>query len=145
VEACYNFHGYKIQYFGNAGLGAGITAGLITYFHPKLHSDWTTLYWHWPVVGPGGKTRYERVVLMMIDGADAQVASHGARASASLAPAAGAKASSELTNARAEQTRQFLVGFAKALVRAQASSGASSSPTSGATQSAAPALPQGSK
>jgi exosortase/archaeosortase family protein len=30
VEACYNFHGYKIQYFGNAGLGAGITAGLIT-------------------------------------------------------------------------------------------------------------------
>jgi len=145
VEACYNFHGYKIQYFGNAGLGAGITAGLITYFHPKLHSDWTTLYWHWPVVGPGGKTRYERVVLMMIDGADAQVASHGARASASLAPAAGAKASSELTNARAEQTRQFLVGFAQSLVRAQASAGASSSPTSGATQSAAPALPQGSK
>src|SRR5437870_4787317 len=43
VEACYNFHGYKIQYFGNADLGAGITASLITYHHPKLHSDWTTL------------------------------------------------------------------------------------------------------
>jgi exosortase/archaeosortase family protein len=145
VEACYNFHGYKIQYFGNAGLGAGITAGLITYYHPKLHSNWTTLYWHWPVVGPGGKTRYERVVLMMIDGADAQVASRGAPASANRAPAAGAKATSELTNAQAEQTRQFLVGFAQALVRAQASTGASSSPTTGAMQSAAPALPPGAK
>jgi exosortase/archaeosortase family protein len=145
VEACYNFHGYKIQYFANAGLGAGITASLITYHHPKLGSDWTTLYWHWPVVGPGGKTRYERVVLMMIDGADAQVASRGAPASGNPAPAAGVKATSELTNAQAEQTRQFLVGFAQALVRAQASTGASSSPTSGATQSAAPGLPQGSK
>jgi exosortase/archaeosortase family protein len=145
VEACYNFHGYKIQYFGNADLGAGITASLITYYHPKLHSDWTTLYWHWPVVGPGGKTRYERVVLMMIDGADAQVASRGAPTSGNLGPAAGPKATSELTNAQAEQTRQFLVGFAQALVRAQASTGVSNSPTSGATQSAAPALPQGSK
>jgi exosortase/archaeosortase family protein len=142
VEACYNFHGYKIQYFRNADLGAGITASLITYYHPKLHSNWTTLYWHWPVVGPGGKTRYERVVLMMIDGADAQLASSGAPASAAPGPAlaAGTKTTSELTNAQAEQTRQFLIGFARALVRAQASTGAT-----GATQSAAPALPQGSK
>src|SRR5438309_605007 len=116
VEACYNFHGYKIQYLGNADLGAGITASLITYDHPKLHSRWTTLYWHWPVVGPGGKTRYERVVLMMIDGADVQVAPPGAPAFAN--PAAGfaarATTTSELTNASAEQTRQFLVGFAQA-------------------------------
>jgi hypothetical protein len=147
VEACYNFHGYKIQYFGNADLGAGITASLITYYHPKLHSNWTTLYWHWPVVGPGGKTRYERVVLMMIDGADAQLASSRAPASAASgpAPAAGAKATSELTNAQAEQTRQFLIGFAQALVRAQASTGATGSPTTGAMQSATPALPQGTK
>jgi len=147
VEACYNFHGYKIQELGTADLGAGITASLITYDHPKLHSNWTTLYWHWPVAGPGGKTRYERVVLMMIDGADVQVASPGAPAFAN--PAAGfaarATTTSELTNAPAEQSRQFLVGFAQALVRGQASTGASSSPTSGATQSAAPALPPGSK
>jgi hypothetical protein len=147
VEACYNFHGYKIEYFGNADLGAGITASLITYDHPKLHSNWTTLYWHWPVVGSGGTTRYERVVLMMIDGADVQVASPGAPAGANSAPALAARATttSELTNAQGAQTRQFLVGFAQALVRAQASTGASSSPTSGGTQSAAPALPQGSK
>ena len=37
---------------------------------------------------------------------------------------ARAKTTSELTNAQAEQTRQFLVGFAQALVRAQASTGA---------------------
>jgi hypothetical protein len=98
-------------------------------------------------VGPGGKTRYERVVLMMIDGADAQLASSGAPAHGNPAPAlaARAKATSELTNAQAEQTRQFLIGFAQALVRAQAGTGASSSATTGAMQSAAPALPQGSK
>jgi exosortase/archaeosortase family protein len=126
VEACYNFHGYKIEYFGNADLGAGITASLITYDHPKLHSNWTTLYWHWPVVGSGGTTRYERVVLMMIDGADVQVASPGAPAGANSAPALAARATttSELTNAQGAQTRQFLVGFAQALVRAQASTGA---------------------
>ena len=127
VEACYNFHGYKIQYFGNADLGAGITASLITYHHPKLHSDWTTLYWHWPVVGPGGNTRYERVVLMMIDGADVQPASVGAPASGRPAPSVAvtrAKATSGLTSAQPEQTRQFLIGFAQALVKAQASTGA---------------------
>src|SRR3989442_2236108 len=138
VEDCYNFHGHKIQYLGNADLGAGITAGLISSYHPKLHSDWTTLYWHWPVVGPGGKTRYERVVLMMIDGADVQPASLGAPASGSPAPSsavttARAKATSGLTSARPEQTRQFLIGFAQALVRAQASSGASTSATSANT------------
>ena len=123
VEACYNFHGYAIRYFGNADLGAGITASLITYYHPKLHSNWTTLYWHWPVVGPGGKTRYERVVLMMTDGADAQVAS--SRSASAPAAVTGAKTTSELTDAQAVQTRQFLIGFAQALVKAQASTGAS--------------------
>ena len=46
-----------------------------------------------------------------------------------------------LTDARSAQTRRFLVGFAQALVRAQASSGPASSTNGGAT--ATP--PQGSK
>jgi hypothetical protein len=63
---------------------------------------------------------------MMIDGADVQVASPGAPAGANSAPALAARATttSELTNAQGAQTRQFLVGFAQALVRAQASTGA---------------------
>jgi exosortase/archaeosortase family protein len=113
VEACYNFHGYKIQDLRNADLGAGITASLITYEHPKLHSTWTTLYWHWPVAGPGGKTRYERLVLMMVDGADAQLASLGGPPHA---------ATTGLTGGQPEQTWRFLTAFAQALVKAQASS-----------------------
>jgi exosortase/archaeosortase family protein len=126
VEACYNFHGYRIEDLAGAELGGGITASLVTYEHPKLHSTWTTLYWHWPVVGTDGATRYERVVLMMIDGADVKssapgVGAAGAPQHASVL-AAGAPAGGGPASAGAEQTRQFLVAFARALVRAQASS-----------------------
>ena len=36
----------------------------MSYWNSSLHSDWTNVYWYWPVKGRDG-TRYERVNLML--------------------------------------------------------------------------------
>jgi len=74
LEACYNFHGYRLYTTRDVDLGGGITGKVLSYYHPKLKKDWTTVYWHWPVRSDEGK-RFERVVMMMVDTDKADLAS----------------------------------------------------------------------
>ena len=67
IEACYNFHGYELKSTNTVDLG-GVVAHVLTYRNTAIHSDWTNVYWHWPVKTPNG-TMYERVNLMIINSA----------------------------------------------------------------------------
>jgi exosortase/archaeosortase family protein len=49
IEACYRFHGYKLHSIKTVDLGGGVTGNVLAYYNSKVHSDWTTVYWHWPV------------------------------------------------------------------------------------------------
>lgn len=71
VEACYRFHGYTIKSITTADVGAGVTAQIIDWVNPKVKADWSALWWEWPYTD-GGKTRYERVMILMGEGPDAQ-------------------------------------------------------------------------
>ena len=71
LEACYRFHNYDLIDIRNVPLGGGVVGKAVAYHSPKLHSDWTTLYWHWPVHTAQG-TRYERVTLMLVNSAEKQ-------------------------------------------------------------------------
>ena len=121
LEACYTFHGYKIQDARSVDVGGGIAANVISYYHPKLKRDWTTLYWHWPVRS-GKETRYERVVLMMYNTMDAELKappdrpSLARRIGLSLDNAARDRKSGEMDK-RLDQTRRFLVAFAQSVVQ----------------------------
>ena len=42
----------------------------MSYHNASTRSDWTNVYWYWPVKGRSG-TRYERINLMLTDDTDA--------------------------------------------------------------------------
>jgi exosortase len=67
IEACYSFHGYSLYSIKTVDLGGGVTGNVLAYYNPSTRSDWTTVYWHWPVKTSSGKTRYERVTLMLLN------------------------------------------------------------------------------
>lgn len=124
LEACYQFHGYKIRNRQSVDLGGGITGDVLSYYNPDLGSDWTLVYWHWPVSTPEG-TRYERVTLMMRDTAKTQASAPPADPSLARSLGLGVRnslrgggASGEL-DARLSQTREFLTAFAQSVVQAQ--------------------------
>lgn len=72
IEACYQFHGYHLRSQRSVDLG-GLTAHVLSWSSSTLDSTWTTVYWMWPVHSRLG-TRYERVVMMLNDGANVRLA-----------------------------------------------------------------------
>lgn len=64
VESCYAFHGYSITGRQSVDLGSGVIGGILTWTNPDTELTWTSLYWHWPIAS-GGKTRYERITLII--------------------------------------------------------------------------------
>ncbi len=120
LEACYNFHGYRIDDTRSVDLGGGVTGQLVSYYNTSVQSDWTTLYWIWPVATEDG-TRYERVVLMMVDSAKAQLAapSPGPSLTRGLGLGVDNKLradSSGAVDVRLDRTRDFLVSFSREVV-----------------------------
>jgi len=79
IEACYRFHGFKLYSIRTVDLGHGVTGNALAYYNTQTHSDWTLVYWHWPVRTSKGKTRFERVTLMLVGAADAQLAAPAPR------------------------------------------------------------------
>lgn len=120
LEACYTFHGYTVKDARSVDIGGGIAANAVSYYHPGLQTDWTTLYWHWPVRA-GNETRYERVVLMMINANDARLTSppldaNIARQLGLAIDNASRDRERDGVDERLARTREFLVGFAQSVV-----------------------------
>jgi exosortase/archaeosortase family protein len=128
IEACYRFHGYKLYSIRTVDLGEGVVGNVLAYYNTSAKSDWTTVYFHWPVKTQDGKTRYERVTLMIINANDATFT--GPTPSSSITRSLGlsvhnalyGQGSSSAIDAHFDKTREFLVQFARALVQTQASS-----------------------
>ena len=56
IEACYGFHGYRLKDVERVDLG-GVVANVVSYTNTKTRSDWTNVYWIWPVREKTGETR----------------------------------------------------------------------------------------
>jgi exosortase/archaeosortase family protein len=121
IEACYNFHGYELKSSNTVDLG-GVVAHVLTYRNTAIHSDWTNVYWHWPVKTPEG-TRYERVNLMVIN--SAKVDFTAPVPSPSVARSLGIRIEDALTGGSSggsgslDKTKAFLAAFAADLVKHQ--------------------------
>ena len=62
VEACYRFHDYHIVETRRVDLGGGIVGHTIVATTSPNETEWTAVYWEWPV-DTGSGVRYERVIL----------------------------------------------------------------------------------
>jgi hypothetical protein len=102
IEACYQFHGFRIESLTKVDIGGGVTAEVIDYHSPRDLVDWSALWWEWPVRADG-KLLYQRVVLFVANGPRAQYA--GAAADA---PPAQVE--------RFTSTNRFLSALARVLV-----------------------------
>ena len=121
IEACYNFHGYNLKSVKTVDLG-GVVAHVLTYHNSSIHSDWTNVYWIWPVKTKDG-TRYERINLMMIE--SAHTSFKAPLPSPSVARSLGIQIEDLLTGGSSDsgsqlaKTRAFLAAFALDLVHKQ--------------------------
>jgi exosortase/archaeosortase family protein len=125
IEACYRFHGYKLESTGTVDLGGGVTGNVLAYYNPKLRSDWNALYWYWPVQTPAG-VRYERITLMLIGTAKATIESPApppgvARSiTLGLREAFRGEASGDALSDRMLRSWSFMTGFARAVIEGKA-------------------------
>jgi exosortase/archaeosortase family protein len=124
IEACYKFHGYSVSGERSFDLGGGVTGNVLTYDNTKQHMQWNVVYWIWPVKGAKGN-RFERVVLLMPGKASvANVAGGPAPRTDPVRSlglqtynAASGRGSAATGDAHLDRGRQFLVEFARTLVR----------------------------
>lgn len=66
VEACYRFHDYHIVDTQRVNLGGGIVGHAIVATTSPNETEWTAVYWEWPV-DTGAGVRYERVILNLTE------------------------------------------------------------------------------
>jgi exosortase len=132
IEACYSFHGYHLYSIRTVDLGGGVTGNVLAYYNTPDRSDWTTVYWHWPVRTANGKTRYERVTLMLLNTQNTRFSVPPPQPSTirslglSLQNVITGKSSP--VAARFAETEEFLVAFAHALIQQQAVASGSAKP-----------------
>lgn len=105
LQECYRFHGYEIASVATADIGAGVSGQVIDYTNTKVGADWSALWWEWPYT-EGGRTRYERVVILLGDGPNTQFTGVTASDIGTQVP-------------RFVDTDQFLVTLGRAVVRSQ--------------------------
>jgi exosortase/archaeosortase family protein len=116
VEACYDFHGYTLRDVARVSLGGGITGETMSFATPA-NGGWSIVYWIWPVK-TGTQTRYERVVLYLLDTNVGQVTPP-----ADVSGIKGLKGALSATNVHDQRlivNRAFLVAFAREVIAAQA-------------------------
>jgi hypothetical protein len=120
VEQCYQFHGYALANVAQVALGGGITGQTLAYTSQQ-YGSWSIVYWIVPVQR-GTSTVYERVVLYVQN-------QHGIIAPATESEQSGIKTIAGplgANNAQEEillRNRDFLVAYARELIRVQASRG----------------------
>lgn len=71
IEACYQFHGFRVEASEKVDIGGGVVAEVLDYHSPRDLVDWTALWWEWPVT-VGQKLLYQRVVLFVANGPRAE-------------------------------------------------------------------------
>jgi exosortase len=103
LEACYRFHGYRIEAVTSEDLGNGIVAQVVDYHNTKIGNDWTALWWEWPYT-VGTTIAYERIVLFVSNGPRATYAGYDPNAPASSVE-------------RFQPTDRFLFSLAHAMVQ----------------------------
>jgi exosortase len=103
--ACYRFHGYNIASDTTAEIGAGVTAHVINWVNTKVVSDWSALSWEWPYLEKG-RTRYERVTVLLREGPTTEFSGVDAPDVTSQAP-------------RFTESNRFLVTLGREIVRTQ--------------------------
>lgn len=67
LDACYQFHGYRIEAESNITIVPGITGQVIDYRNVRAGTDWSAVWWEWPDT-TGTTTAYERIVVFVSDG-----------------------------------------------------------------------------
>jgi exosortase/archaeosortase family protein len=124
IEACYRFHGYKLLSIRTVALGGGVTGNALAYYNTSTQSDWTTVYWHWPVKTASGKTRYERIVLMLLNTSNVRLSGSALRTSGvgslGLSVENAIAGNTSAVSARFAQTETFLIQFAHTIIEEQA-------------------------
>lgn len=105
LEACYGFHGYRIESIAQADIGAGVTAEVIDYHNRKIDADWSAIVWEWPFQADG-RTRFERIILFVASGPVSEYEGVPAIDVASQSP-------------RFAETDRFLTALAREIVQSQ--------------------------
>jgi hypothetical protein len=116
IEACYRFHGYSLRDVAQVNLGGGITGQALSYSTNK-HQDWSLVYWIWPVK-QGTGTRYERVVMYMLNSTQSTVRSPAVVSG--VKGVKGALTGRDTTEQVLINNRTFLVTFAREVIKSQA-------------------------
>lgn len=118
VEQCYQFHGYSLSSVSQVDLAGGITGQTLSY-NSRQYGSWSIVYWILPVKR-AGSTVYERVVLYVQNqhGVVVEVG-HGGKTTANLVSASNSKAYT------LQQNENFLVAYAREMIRDQATRSAS--------------------
>jgi hypothetical protein len=104
LDACYQFHGYRIDGTYSVDVGSGVTGQVIDYHNSAQGTDWSALWWEWPYTDGTG-TYFERVVLFVTGGPDATYS--------------GAAPGPTVDASRFQSTDDFLVSMGRALVANQ--------------------------
>jgi exosortase/archaeosortase family protein len=118
IEQCYQFHGYSLANVTNVSLAGGITGQSMAYTSQQFGS-WTIVYWILPVKN-AASTTYERIVLYIQN-------QHGVVAKTASTQDAGNKRQTGAIDAETSaqgvvlQNENFLVAFAREMIRDQAS------------------------
>ena len=102
LEACYQFHGHRIESIAGADIGAGTTAQVIDYRDIRAGTDWSAIWWEWPYAAAAGNA-YERIVIFVRNGPAARFEGGAADLATPAAP-------------RFDATDRFLVALARAMV-----------------------------
>ncbi len=118
IEQCYQFHGYSLANVTNVSLAGGITGQAMAYTSQQFGS-WSIVYWILPVI-TGSTTSYERVVLY-VRNQHGLVAEATAGQQASIKNQTGVLGSEDAKQAVLLQNQDFLVAFAREMIRDQAS------------------------
>ncbi len=117
IEQCYQFHGYSLANVTNVGLPGGITGQAMAYTSQQ-YGSWSIVYWILPVKN-AGRTFYERVVLY-VQNQHGIVAEATRGHQAAITNQAGVRGSNNSKQVVLMQNQDFLVAFAREMIRDQA-------------------------
>lgn len=115
IEACYQFHGYSLKNVAQVSIAGGIVGQTMTYTSVQ-YGSWTIIYWIIPVKD-NGATEYQRTVLYIQNSGGVQVASDDGPVPGVSNEAGSLKAP---WNPQLISDRNFLVDFARELVKTEA-------------------------
>jgi exosortase/archaeosortase family protein len=118
IEQCYQFHGYSLANVTNVNLPGGITGQAMAYTSQQ-YGSWSIVYWILPVKN-AGRTFYERVVLY-VQNQRGIVAEATRGQQAGISTLAGVRGSNNSKQVVQLQNQDFLVAFAREMIRDQAS------------------------